>query len=271
MNTLITQAFNIILLLLLTSCKAPDGSELSYVLVRTTLGDIKIHLYDQTPVHKANFIKLVNSGFYENISFHRVINNFMIQAGDPNSRGASAKALPDTMQTYTLPAEFNPALFHKKGALAAARQGNNVNPSMRSSGTQFYIVQGTRLNDGELSVAEAMINNQIRQSYFLKYLHEISDSASKNGIQLSDSELQEKVSEKLFVYLNTAGDFRLSDEQKEAYRTIGGVPRLDGTYTVFGEVVEGLDIVDKIAGVPTNNSDKPLTDIRILQMKMISK
>ncbi|HNR41297.1 MAG TPA: peptidylprolyl isomerase [Bacteroidales bacterium] len=271
MNMRIKQVFNTILLLLLISCKAPGDAEGSYVLIKTTLGDIKVMLYDQTPLHKSNFIKLVNSGFYDDISFHRVIKDFMIQTGDPNTRKDRGKTLPDSLQSYTLPAEFNPALYHKKGALAAARQGNNVNPSMRSSGTQFYIVQGTRLNEQELNAAEIMINNQIRQSYFLKFLHEISDSVNKTGISLSDSELQEKVSEKMFSYLNSKGDYKFTDEQRNVYSTIGGVPRLDGTYTVFGEVVEGLDIVDRIAGVPTDNSDKPLTVVKILQMKVVPR
>ena len=113
------------------------------ILMKTTLGDIKIKLYDETPLHRDNFIKLVNSGFYDGISFHRVINDFMIQAGDPLTRTVPISKTADTLNTYTIPAEFNRLHFHKKGALAAAREGNDVNPEMRSSGTQFYIVQGT--------------------------------------------------------------------------------------------------------------------------------
>lgn len=259
------------LLLILFSCKAPGGGETPVVQIKTTLGDIKIMLYDQTPIHRDNFIRLVNSGLYEGISFHRVIKDFMIQTGDPSTRTGLTKEQLDTLQSYRLPAEFRPQLFHKKGAVAAAREGNTVNPSMRSSGTQFYIVQGTIISDQELISTEARINNLIKQSYFAKFMHEIADSAFKQGIQLSDSELQEKVSEKMFGYLSSAGDFKFSEEQKNVYRTIGGVPRLDGTYTVFGEVVEGLEIVDKIASVSTNSADKPLNDVKILKMKIVSR
>lgn len=253
------------------SCKAPGGSDTSFIQIKTSLGDIKIRLYDETPIHRDNFINLVKSGFYEGVSFHRVIKDFMIQTGDPSTRTGLTREQLDTLQSYRLPAEFRPSLFHKKGAVAAAREGNNVNPSMRSSGTQFYIVQGTKVSDQELISTEARINNLIKQSYFAKFMHEIADSALKKGVQLSDSELQEKVSEKMFNYLNSAGDFRFSEEQKNVYRTIGGVPRLDGTYTVFGEVVEGLEIIDKIAAVPTNSSDKPLNDVKILKMKIVSR
>jgi len=253
------------------SCKAPGGSDTYFVQIKTTLGDMKIRLYDETPIHRDNFIKLVNSGFYEGISFHRVIRDFMIQAGDPSTRTGLSKTQLDTLQSYKLPAEFHPSLFHKKGAVAAAREGNNVNPSMRSSGTQFYIVQGTKISDQELISTEARLNNLIKQCYFAKFMHEISDSALKAGVQLSDSDLQEKVSEKMFRYLSDAGDFKFSDEQKNIYKTIGGVPRLDGTYTVFGEVVDGLEIVDKIATVPTNSADKPLNDVKILKMKVVSR
>lgn len=271
MNTRFKQTVFALLLLLLMSCKAPGGSDTSFIQIKTSLGDIKIRLYDETPIHRDNFINLVKSGFYEGVSFHRVIKDFMIQTGDPSTRTGLTREQLDTLQSYRLPAEFRPSLFHKKGAVAAAREGNNVNPSMRSSGTQFYIVQGTKVSDQELISTEARINNLIKQSYFAKFMHEIADSAQKKGVQLSDSELQEKVSEKMFDYLNSAGDFKFSEEQKNVYRTIGGVPRLDGTYTVFGEVVEGLEIIDKIAAVPTNSSDKPLNDVKILKMKIVSR
>ena len=271
MNTRFKQSVSSLLFLILVSCRAPGGGGTPVVLIKTTLGDIKIRLYDQTPIHRDNFLRLVNSGFYEGVSFHRVIKDFMIQTGDPSTRTDLTRAQLDTLQSLRLPAEFHPLLFHKKGAVAAAREGNNVNPSMRSSGTQFYIVHGTIITDQELISTEARINNLIRQSYFAKFMHEIADSALKKGVKLSDSELQEKVSEKMFGYLSSEGDFKFSEEQKNVYRTLGGVPRLDGTYTVFGEVVEGLEIVDKIAAVPTNSSDKPLTDVKILKMKIVSR
>jgi cyclophilin family peptidyl-prolyl cis-trans isomerase len=257
---------------LLFSCTSPGtGSGNKAILIKTTMGDIKVKLYDSTPVHRDNFLKLVKMGFYDGISFHRVINNFMIQAGDPATRTGLTKEQLDTLNTYTIPAEFRKEYYHRKGALAAAREGNDVNPEMRSSGTQFYIVQGTRFTESELESAESRTNNNIKQGLFARFLKEIADSARLSGTPLQESEIQEKASLKMYDYLNTFGEYKLSPEQIRDYTTIGGVPRLDGTYTVFGEVTEGLDVVDKIASTPTSQSDKPLTDVRILKMKIVSK
>jgi len=253
------------------SCSAPGGKENTIVLMKTTLGDIKLLLYDETPAHRENFIKLVSSGFYEGISFHRVINKFMIQAGDPITRSVPISESADSLNTYTILSEFNRKFFHKKGALAAAREGNDVNPEMRSSGTHFYIVQGIKLTDEDLVVAEQKINNNIKQAVFNKYLRHIGDSARLSGTPLTDAEIQDRASVRMFQYLTTNPEYKIPEEQKSVYKTIGGVPRLDGTYTVFGEVLEGLDIVDKIAGAQTDESDKPLTDIKILKIKLVSK
>jgi peptidylprolyl isomerase len=253
------------------SCNAPEGRRNTIILMETTLGDIKLLLYDETPLHRDNFIKLVNSGFYEGISFHRVINKFMIQAGDPETRSIPILKSADSLNTYTIPAEFNQKYFHKKGALAAAREGNDVNPDMRSSGTQFYIVQGTTLAAEELVQAEYRINNSIKQAVFNKYIREINDSSKFSGLPLSDAQVQDSASVRMFRYLTSNPDYKIPQDQRTIYEAIGGEPRLDGTYTVFGEVVEGLDIVEKIAGVPTDSSDKPLSEIKILKIKLISK
>lgn len=271
MNKKISIFFLVSALLLTISCVSPLGNENTVLLMKTTLGDIKILLYDGTPIHRDNFIKLINSGFYEGISFHRVINNFMIQAGDPVTRTIPIIPEADSLKDYTIPAEFNTVYFHKKGALAAAREGNNVNPEMRSSGTQFYIVQGVRLNDDELALAEQRINSNIRQAMFNKYIRQVGDSANASGKALSDSEIQDFASVKMFRYLASAPEYKMPEEQKSVYRTIGGVPRLDGTYTVFGEVLEGLDVVDKIASVITDNTDKPVNDIKIIKIKIVSR
>ena len=162
-------------------------------------------------------------------------------------------------------------LFHKKGALAAAREGNDVNPEMRSSGTQFYIVQGVKYSDDELNQAEQRINNNIKQAMFVKMIKEVSDSSRISGTNLTKPEIQEKASLRMFETMEVKGEYRIPDEQRNTYKNVGGTPRLDGTYTVFGEVVSGLDVVDKIAGVKTNESDKPLTDIRIIKMKLVRK
>jgi cyclophilin family peptidyl-prolyl cis-trans isomerase len=251
------------------SCNAPIGNENTTVSIKTTLGDIKIKLYDGTPQHRDNFIRLINSGFYEGISFHRIIKNFMIQAGDPATKTGSSKILSDSVKTYTIPAEFNAQYFHKKGALAAARQANDVNPQMRSSGTQFYIVQGVKLSDDELNLSEQRINSNMKQSRFTSLMKETSDSVRLAGKTITDAQIQEIASVKMFQYLTTYKDYKISEEQRNVYKTSGGTPRLDATYTVFGEVIEGLDIIDKIAEVPTDINDKPLNDIKIIKIKII--
>ncbi len=271
MNNTTTRIFSLLFLFLFTSCNAPGGNENTIVLMKTTLGDIKIILYDDTPFHRDNFIKLINSGFYEGISFHRVINGFMIQAGDPVTRSVPIDISADSLNTYTIPSEFLQHHFHKKGALAAAREGNDVNPEMRSSGTHFYIVHGSKFTDAELNQAEQMINSNIRQALFNKYIRHFTDSAILSGVPLSDGEVQEKASEKIFNYFTTEDFYKIPDDQRDVYKITGGVPRLDGTYTVFGEVVSGLDVVDKIAEVKTDQADKPLSDIKILKMKIVKK
>jgi cyclophilin family peptidyl-prolyl cis-trans isomerase len=256
---------------MLISCNAPAGNENAIVLIKTTSGDIKIKLYDGTPIHRDNFMKLVNMRFYEGILFHRVIKDFMIQAGDPATRTGLTKEQLDTLDKYTIPAEFRKEYYHKKGALAAAREGNDVNPEMRSSGTQFYIVQGKKYSEEELKATEAKINSNIKQTLFSRLIKETTDSARLSGTPLQDSEIQDRASMKMFEYLTTKGDFKFTQEQINSYMNTGGTPRLDGTYTVFGEVIEGLDVVDKIASAQTNQADKPLTDIKIIKMKLVSK
>jgi cyclophilin family peptidyl-prolyl cis-trans isomerase len=251
------------------SCNSPAGNENTTVSIKTTIGDIKIKLYDGTPVHRDNFIRLINSGFYDGISFHRIIKNFMIQAGDPATKSGSYKNLTDSLKNYTLPAEFNPQYYHKKGALAAARQGNDINPEMRSSGTQFYIVQGVKLSDDELNLAEQRINSNMKQSRFTTLLKQTSDSIRSSGKSITDGEIQEIASVKMFQYLTTFKDYKISEEQRNVYKTSGGTPRLDGTYTVFGEVIEGLDIIYKIAAVQTDTNDKPVSEIKIIKIKVI--
>ena len=255
--------------MLIVSCKVPGGNENTIVFVKTTLGEIKIKLYDGTPIHRDNFIKLIKSGFYDGISFHRIIKNFMIQSGDPSTKTVSASGFPDSLKTYTIPSEFNSQYFHKKGALAAARQANDLNPEMRSSGTQFYIVQGVRLSEDELNLAEQRINSNIKQSLFNNLIKVTADSIHSAGKTMTDAEIQDIASVKMFQYFTTNKDYKMSDEQRSVYSTIGGTPRLDGSYTVFGEVIEGLDIVDKIAEVPTDSNDKPLNDIKIIKIKIV--
>jgi cyclophilin family peptidyl-prolyl cis-trans isomerase len=270
MNSIYKKLTTLSFLFLLLSCAAPGGNENTTVLIKTSLGEIRIRLYDGTPIHRDNFIKLIKSGFYEGVSFHRVIKNFMIQAGDPNTRPDRA-SLPDSLETYTIPAEFNPQYFHKRGALAAAREGNDVNPDMRSSGTQFYIVQGVKFNDDELNQAEQRLNSNLKQAAFNQFLSETTDSVNLSGKTIPLAEIQQIASMKMFKYLSDHKDFKIPEDRRLIYKSIGGVPRLDGTYTVFGEVVEGMDIVDRIADAPTDESDRPKTDIKILKMKLVNR
>jgi peptidyl-prolyl cis-trans isomerase B (cyclophilin B) len=200
------KVFIILMISMLTASMSYSQKE-TMILISTDYGDITCKLYDKTPGHRDNFIKLINEGWFNGSTFHRIIENFMIQGG--GKEGGTVDV------GYTIPAEFYPDYFHKKGALAAARQGDHVNPQKRSSGSQFYIVQGKKYTDSELTNLEARKNCE------------------------------------------------WTPEQKEIYKTLGGVPFLDFDYTVFGEVVDGLDVVDKIAAVQTGQRDKPVKDVKM--------
>lgn len=195
----------------------------------TNYGNIVLRLYDSTPLHRDNFIRLVKTGYYDSMLFHRVINHFMIQSGDPESKQAKpGEPLGNGGPKYTIPAEFRVSIFHKKGVLAAARTGDDINPEKASSGSQFYIVQGKKFTDAGLDSVE---------TYRLK-------------------------------------GRKIPAEQREVYKTIGGTPHLDQGYTVFGEVVSGLDVVDKIAAVPVSKGadrDRPLEDVRILKAHLVKR
>lgn len=198
-------SFIVLLVFSVTIYCQPDTQPESAFLIKTSLGDIKIRLYNETPKHQANFTKLVNEGFYNGSIFHRVINQFMIQGGGAKNGTEDVG--------YTVPAEINAAYFHKKGALAAARMPDQMNPEKASSGSQFYIVQGRVFGDSELDALEQRMNK------------------------------------------------KFTPEERNAYKTMGGTPHLDGAYTVFGEVIDGMDVIDKIAAVKTAPGDKPIEDI----------
>lgn len=192
------------------------------VLLKTSMGDITIALYDETPLHKENFIKLVNDKYYDGVLFHRIIQNFMIQTGDPESKNAKAcQMLGNGGPGYTIPAEFVPECYHKRGAVAAARMGDNVNPKKESSGSQFYIVDGQIFNTSMLNRVIQMTNKTFSQ------------------------------------------------EQINAYTSIGGAPHLDGDYTVFGEVISGMEVVDKIAAQAKDGRDRPVQDIKIISAEVL--
>ncbi len=202
--------------------KTQNKDKMTQVLLKTTFGDITIALYNDTPAHKANFEKLVSEKFYDGVLFHRIIKGFMIQGGDPDSKTAKAgQRLGSGDVGYTIPAEFVPTHFHKRGAVCAARMGDNVNPQKASSGCQFYIVDGTVYDQAKLN----MIGQRTGKTF--------------------------------------------TPEQTQAYTTVGGAPFLDGDYTVFGEVVKGMDVVDKIAAQQKDAADRPLEDVKIISAKMV--
>jgi cyclophilin family peptidyl-prolyl cis-trans isomerase len=197
------------------------------VLLQTTLGDITVRLSDSTPLHRDNFLKLVKVGFYDSVLFHRVIKDFMIQAGEPGTKSdATNPVTGNGIPRYTIPAEFRKTMFHRKGVVAAARTGDDVNPQRMSSASQFYIVQGKIFTDAGLDSLERF---------------------RLNGIKIPLA-------------------------QREVYKTIGGTPHLDQTYTVFGEVINGIDVLDKIAAVETNKTrNRPLQDVLIIKAKLIKR
>lgn len=215
--------------LLVAIAQAATADSLVRVRLATTMGDITVELYNTTPQHRDNFVRLVKAGYYDGLLFHRVIRDFMIQGGDPDSRDAEPKkVLGEGGPGYTIPAEIDyPRHYHKRGSLAAAREGDDVNPEMRSSGSQFYIVWGKVQTAQDIERA----NEQLREA--------------------------------------TDGEFEMPGEMAETYETIGGTPHLDGAYTVFGEVTEGLDVVRKIQGVLTDRHDRPKKDVKITKAEIV--
>lgn len=245
------------------------------VTFETNYGTIKVKLYNETPLHRDNFVKLAEAGYYDSLLFHRVIGNFMIQAGDPNSKGAAAGAMLGTGGPgYTIPAEFNTNLIHKKGALAAARLGGPQNPNKESSGSQFYIVVGQQVPAEQLDVMEANKVEQAKAELIQNLLYKPENKAVlQELIQLQQANDRDNFMAKYNAFADQNKDtiaslktISYTKEQKDIYSTIGGTPHLDMDYTVFGEVVEGLDVVDKIAVVKTDRANRPLEDVIITKV-----
>lgn len=241
------------------------------VKIDTSLGEITVRLYDETPLHRDNFVKLAKEGYFDGMLFHRVIRDFMIQGGDPDSKTASpGQSLGTGGPGYTIEAEIRKDLFHKRGALAAARQGDQVNPQRRSSGSQFYIVWGQIYKEGQLRQLSKQMEMQQMQQIFDTLAMEHRDEVlrlRKERNHAGLQELQDKLvaeTEAKFKAMKEKGEISgLSDEQIRIYTTVGGTPHLDGQYTVFGEVVEGLDVVEKIQDAETSSSDRPEDDIKM--------
>ena len=245
------------------------------VVMKTSLGTIKLKLYNETPQHRDNFIKLVKEGQYNRLLFHRVIKDFMVQGGDVTSKDAPMnKQLGAGDLGYTVPAEFvYPKYFHKKGALSAARTGDEVNPEKESSASQFYIVTGKVYKDAELAQMEKQKEGRLKQSIFARLQKENSakiKAAYQSGDKAELAIIRDTLVGKTEMEAEKRKDeTKLTPEQREAYKTIGGVPFLDNEYTVYGEVTEGLDVVDAIQNVKTNRQDRPLENVVIESVSII--
>ena len=253
--------------------QTPDTASVR-VLVKTTAGNFTVLLYGDTPKHRDNFLKLVEDGYYDSTLFHRVIKDFMIQGGDPDSKKAApGQALGSGGPDYKIDAEIvYPRHFHKRGALAAARQGDQVNPMKQSSGSQFYIVTGRKVSEPEMQQMTAHLKNKQLQEIFNSLAMEHRDSIidmQRRGDRQGLSALQDSLISQTEAKAAAMPEPSLTEEQKQAYTTVGGAPHLDGDYTVFGEVIDGMDTIDKIEKAETDGRDRPKDDIRIISMKIL--
>jgi len=264
-----------------SSCTGKNGDGETEVLLQTTEGDIRIKLFNDTPLHRDNFIKNVKEGKYDGVTFHRIIRSFMIQTGDPNTRPGHeaelAAAEADTTNTLgeTIPAEFvYPKYFHKRGMVAAAREGDDINPKKGSDPYQFYIVTGKFQNETALAEFETARKQALVEERYAKKmaahrdeLETMRKARNRDGV----SDLLEKLLDQAKMEVDDLPEtaYEFNQEQMRAYRIYGGAPWLDGSYTIFGEVVEGMKIVLEIEKVKTGAGDKPLRDIRITKASIV--
>jgi len=251
----------------------PINPEDAVVEIKTTMGDITVEIYNDTPLHRDNFLKLVNEGFYDGVLFHRVIDSFMIQTGDPMSKNAApGVSLGSGDPGYTIAAEIDyPHHYHKKGALAAARTGDAYNPERRSSGSQFYIVTGRIANERQLEAMDIKRKNSMLESTFRSLSMDYRDSIismQKAGDETGLEALRQKLIAETEAKVKPMD---MPENIKKDYVEKGGTPHLDGQYTVFGEVIGGLDVVDKIQKVETDDADRPKEDVRIISARVLSK
>jgi cyclophilin family peptidyl-prolyl cis-trans isomerase len=241
----------------------PEGPT---VLIKTKYGDMKVVLYNETPLHRDNFMKLTKEGVFDSLLFHRVIKGFMVQGGDPQSKRATKEQmLGEGDLNYTVPAEISPGIIHKKGVIAAARNGDDVNPERRSSATQFYLAQGKVYKLDDVPMIEANLNSRAAESLFNKLVAEKIDTLTL--FQMTRNKLgYEKITSKLRQQAENEiakNPVKLTKQQIETYTTWGGIPHLDGAYTVFGEVTDGMAVIDSIAAQPTGPMDRPVENIRM--------
>ena len=258
------------LALLMVSCNTKPKEDI--VAIHTPYGVIEVKLYDKTPQHHDNFMKLVESHFFDSTLFHRVIQGFMIQAGDPDSKNASeGQLLGDGDTNYRIQAEFVDEYLNKRGALAAARESDDVNPNKESSACQFYIVQGKKFTDAGLDSAERKRERYTKSFILIDILKNNKDSIELEKFQKfmeqgdvpNIYQMLDKYREVVDAKYTKTKPWKLTPEQREVYKTVGGAPHLDGAYTVFGEVISGMDLVAKIAAVQCDTNDRPLKDIRL--------
>lgn len=243
--------------------------------METTMGNVTMVLYGDTPRHLENFVKLVNEGYYDGVLFHRVINDFMVQTGDPDSKTATpGQMLGAGSPDYKIDAEIlAPKYFHHRGALAAAREGDDVNPEFRSSGSQFYIVTGRTFSEAELDNMERQLNHQRIQNHINDLVSQQRDTIMtlrRNRDNATLQQLQEEIIEQGKKW-GAENPFKFTEQQRQVYTTQGGAPHLDGSYTVFGHVVEGMDVIDRIQQVEVDRMKRPIEDIKVLRMKVVSK
>lgn len=261
--------FLLIAIVIISSCKKNKEEKANLVRIETTYGDMVVKLYDATPKHSQNFLKLVKEDFYDGLLFHRVIDNFMIQGGDPEFKDAQPREfLGEGDIGYTIPPEFVDSIIHKKGAVASARMGDDVNPDKKSSGCQFYIVQGKVFTSEELKELEQKVLGIQHKTILNKRLKEEENRLMDEGKEIDYQSMYNKINKEVIDYLETNKPYKFSEYQKEIYTTIGGTPHLDGNYTIFGEVIEGLDVIDKIASAKTDKNDRPIKDIK-MKIKII--
>lgn len=272
----------LILLLVICACKAEKkmtpfstlSDDYTVVLIETSSGEIKVKLYNDTPKHRDNFIKNVKNHMYDGIIFHRVVKNFMIQTGDPSARDVPQGAPAGGGDvSWTVPAEIvYPKYFHKYGALAAARENDDVNPEKESSGCQFYIVTGTKWTEAKLMSKENELNDVRQKEYFNQLVKECQNEVAELRKKKDTAkllELQDSLERKSEEMLQTNPAMKITPEQIKIYSTIGGMPHLDNNYTVFGEVIEGMDIVEAISNVRTDRRNRPVDDITINKITII--
>lgn len=263
----------------LTSCRRHtkiDPSKDTMIRMETTAGVIVLKLYKDTPKHRDNFIKIIDDGIIEGTLFHRVVKDFMIQGGDPESKDAPpGKMLGSGGPRYKVPAEILfPKYFHKRGALAAARESDDVNPMKESSSCQFFIVTGKVFSLDSLMAYQNMRNQYFEDRAFeglaqkhIKKILEMKKAGNASGLY----KLQQEIRAQAKVMAGKEGVFKYSPKQIETYTTIGGAPFLDGEYTVFGEVISGMDVIDQIQNIPTDRNDRPLKDIKILKIEVLNE